>query len=251
MANDNHNELNQWVEERTRSVDPQANWEPDVNAARARFHARRQEHSSSTRYSLAAATAISIGAVVLTVSPGARALAEYCLRCMTSGSIEAAGGILQDLPPEGRSIAAVQPDRDRKLAPDFALQDAEGKEVHLSDYRGRVVLLNFWATWCGPCRIEIPWFAELERTRKEQGFAVLGISLDTEGWHTVKPFLEKAGVNYGIVMGDDETAKQFAVTALPTTLLIDRAGRIAAVHEGLTSRQDFEEGVERLLGDTE
>jgi len=120
--------------------------------------------------------------------------------------------------------------------------------VRLSDYRGKVVLLDFWATWCGPCALEIPWFMDLERRQKDRGFAVLGVSMDDEGWDAVKPFASKLGMNYRVLMGNDETAQLYGgVDALPTTFLIDREGRIAAVHVGLADRRDFEDGVQRLL----
>jgi len=144
--------------------------------------------------------------------------------------------------------ASVKPDKDRKEAPSFALKDADGKLVHLSDYRGKVVLLDFWATWCGPCKIEIPWFMELQRADKDKGFEVLGVAMDDEGWETVKPFLADLGVNYRVVMGNDEIAQLYGgVDALPTTFLIDRTGKIAAVHIGLASKRDFVDGVEQLL----
>ena len=144
--------------------------------------------------------------------------------------------------------ASVKADKDRKPAPDFALKDADGKTVHLSDYKGKVVLLDFFATWCGPCKIEIPWFKEMERRNKDKGFAVLGVSMDDEGWEVVKPFLADLGVNYRVVIGNDQTAGMYGgVDALPTTFLIDKEGRIAAVHVGLASKKDFEDGIEQLL----
>jgi len=144
--------------------------------------------------------------------------------------------------------ASVKPDKDRHQAPEFALKDADGKVVHLSDYKGKVVLLDFWATWCGPCKIEIPWFMELQRTDKDKGLEVLGVAMDDEGWETVKPFLADLGVNYRVVMGNDQTAQLYGgVDALPTTFLIDRTGKIAAVHVGLASKKDIVDGVEQLL----
>ena len=92
--------------------------------------------------------------------------------------------------------ASVKPNKERKDAPDFTLKDADGKVVHLSDYKGKVVLLDFWATWCGPCKIEIPWFMEMQRNNKDKGFEVLGVAMDDEGWEVVKPFLADLGVNY-------------------------------------------------------
>ena len=144
--------------------------------------------------------------------------------------------------------ATLKAEKDRKTAPDFTLKDADGKVVHLSDYRGKVVILDFWATWCGPCRIEIPWFMDLQRKNKDRGFEVLGVAMDDEGWEVVKPFLADLGVNYRVMVGDDLTAQMYGgVDALPTTFLIDKTGKVAAVHVGLTSRKDIEDGVEQLL----
>ena len=75
----------------------------------------------------------------------------------------------------------MKPDKDRHEAPDFALKDSDGKTVHLTDYRGKVILLDFWATWCPPCKLEIPWLIDLERKNKDRGFEVLGVSMDDEG----------------------------------------------------------------------
>ena len=150
--------------------------------------------------------------------------------------------------PHPARTGPVKPDKDRHQAPDFALKDVNGQTVRLSDYRGKVVLLDFWATWCGPCQIEIPWFVDLERRNKDKGFAVLGVSMDDDGWESVKPFLSQLGVNYRVVIGNGETAQLYGgVDALPTTFLIDRGGKIAAVHVGLADRRDFVDGVEQLL----
>ena len=143
---------------------------------------------------------------------------------------------------------SVKPNKDRKRAPDFALKDANGHTVKLSDYRGKVVLLDFWATWCGPCKVEIPWFKEFERENKDKGFAVIGVAMDDEGWDAVKPFAQEIGINYRVVIGNDEVAQLFGgVDSLPTTFLIDREGRIASVHIGLSGKRDFENGIHELL----
>jgi len=152
--------------------------------------------------------------------------------------------------PRSVSAANVKSEKDRKEAPDFALKDADGKVVHLADYKGKVVLLDFWATWCSPCKVEIPWFMEMQRKNKDRGFEVLGVAMDDEGWEVVKPYIAKAGVNYRILAGNDMTAAAYGgVDALPTTFLIDRTGKIAAVHVGLASRKDFDDGIEQLLND--
>lgn len=147
-----------------------------------------------------------------------------------------------------KAASSVKPGKERKAAPEFALKDADGKTVRLADYRGKVVLLDFWATWCGPCKIEIPWFMEFERKHKDKGFAVIGVSMDEDGWAAVKPFTEELKINYRIVIATESTAQLYGgVEALPTTFLIDREGKVASVHVGVTGKRDFENDIEQLL----
>jgi cytochrome c biogenesis protein CcmG/thiol:disulfide interchange protein DsbE len=120
--------------------------------------------------------------------------------------------------------------------------------VKLSDYRGKVVLLNFWATWCAPCKIEIPWFVEFEQKYKDQGFAVLGVSMDEEGWGVVRPYIERAKMNYRILLGTDPVAQLYGgVDSLPTSFMLDREGRIASVHIGLVSKGNYQNDINQLL----
>ena len=150
--------------------------------------------------------------------------------------------------PKSVKAASVKPDKERHIAPDFTLKDADGKTVHLADYKGKVVLLDFWATWCGPCKIEIPWFMDMQRKKKDKGLEVLGVAMDDNGWEDVKPFLADLQVNYRVVIGDDPTSQAYGgVESLPTTFLIDRDGRIAAIHVGVASRKEFEDGIDELL----
>jgi peroxiredoxin len=149
----------------------------------------------------------------------------------------------------GGTSARIGDAKDRRPAPDFSLTDANGSSVQLSGYKGNVVLLNFWATWCGPCKIEIPWFVEFEKVYSGRGFAVLGVSMDEDGWAAVKPYVEQKKVNYRVVVDDGDMAKRFGgVESLPTTLLIDRDGKIAAEHVGLISKSAYQDQIEQLLG---
>ena len=138
----------------------------------------------------------------------------------------------------------------RKLAPDFTLTDANGTSVKLSDYRGKVVLLNFWATWCGPCAIEIPWFKEFEQEYKSKGFEVLGISMDDDGWPAVKPYIAERKINYRILLGNDSVTQLYGgFDALPVTFMIDREGRFAfGAHIGLAGKNEYLSEIQSLLG---
>lgn len=139
---------------------------------------------------------------------------------------------------------------DRKPAADFTLRDENGAAVKLSDYKGKVVLLNFWATWCGPCGVEIPWFVEFEQKYKSQGFAVLGVSMDEDGWPAVKPYVAERKINYRVLMGNDTVAQFYGgLDSLPTSFIIDRDGKVAfPPHIGLVSKNEYVNEIQCLLG---
>ena len=171
------------------------------------------------------------------------------MRLVTFVTVVAAFGLAGCGVAPDRASAAVKAESTRNTAPDFTLKDSDGKVVKLSDYKGKVVLLNFWATWCGPCKIEIPWFVEFEQNYRDKGFAVLGVSMDEDGWDTVKPYLTANKVNYRVVIGDDMTAQKYGgVESLPTSFIIDKEGRTAVTHIGLVSKKDYKNDIEHLLG---
>jgi peroxiredoxin len=172
---------------------------------------------------------------VFAILPIAAALAL----CSCSGSSAAAN-----------SSAAAQQASSRKAAPDFTLTDANGQTVKLSDYRGKVVLLNFWATWCGPCQIEIPWFTEFEQQFRSRGFEVVGVSMDEDGWKAIKPYLATHKINYRVLLGDETVSSLYGgLDALPTTFMIDRDGRFAfSPHIGLAGKNEYLSEIESLLG---
>ena len=147
-----------------------------------------------------------------------------------------------------KAVSPVKPESQRKKAPEFALKDSNGQTVTLADFKGKVVLLNFWATWCGPCKVEIPWFIDFETKYRDQGFAVLGVAMDDEGWEVVKPYIVSKKVNYRVVMGTDLMANLYGgVESLPTTFILDREGRIARTHIGLVSKSEYENDMQELL----
>jgi len=130
-----------------------------------------------------------------------------------------------------------------QAAPDFTLIDMEGKEVSLSDYKGKVILLDFWATWCGPCRKEIPSFIKLQNDYKED-VVVLGISLDQNGPKAVIPFAKKMGINYPVVYGNGQVVQAYGgVRSIPTTFVIDKEFNIQRKYVGLTDHSVFEKDI--------
>ena len=133
-----------------------------------------------------------------------------------------------------------------RMAPDFALNDSQGAPIKLSDYKGRVVLLNFWATWCHGCVLEIPWFIEFQERYKDSGLSVIGVSID-EGWKPVKAFVEEKKVNYPIVIDTEGVRRLYELNAMPMTLLIDRSGEIAASYIGVVDKGTCESKLRTLL----
>ena len=135
-----------------------------------------------------------------------------------------------------------------KKPPDFTLKDATGKSLRLSGYEGKVVLLNFWATWCGPCKAEIPWFIDFEKKYQARGFTVLGVSMDEDGWKAINPYVAAQKINYPIVLANEEVNELYGgIDALPTTLVIGKDGKVRFLHAGLISRAEYEKEIAQLL----
>jgi len=150
--------------------------------------------------------------------------------------------------PSSLPTGELRSEGQRKQAPNFSLKDADGNAVNLSDYRGKVVLVNFWATWCGPCEAEIPWFIEFEKKYKDQGFAVLGVSMDDDGWKSVRPYVASHKINYRVMIGSEVVSQQFGeIESLPTSFVLDREGRIASNHIGLVDKVDYQNEIVKLL----
>jgi len=144
--------------------------------------------------------------------------------------------------------ARVEAKSDRSPAPQFTLKDASEKDVKLSDFKGKVVLLNFWATWCGPCKVEIPWFMNFEKVYSSRGLAVIGVSMDEDGWKVVTPYVQRSEIHYPILLGNENVAKLYGgVDSLPMTFLLDRSGNIASRHIGLVGKDTYEREIRQLL----
>jgi thiol-disulfide isomerase/thioredoxin len=134
------------------------------------------------------------------------------------------------------------------LAPDFELPALDGKNLKLSDLRGKAVLLNFWATYCGPCKIEMPWFVELQKEYGPQGFQIVGVAMDDASTEDIAKFAKEMGVNYPILIGKDSVATSYGgVSVLPTTFFLDRDGRLIAREFGLQSRSVFVDHIKSAM----
>ncbi len=150
----------------------------------------------------------------------------------------------------GRSPAAtapLTPAAERSAAPTFSLENASGRAVSLDDYRGEVVVLNFWATWCHGCKAELPWFVQFEKRYGSRGLTVVGASTDAEGWQKVRPFLAKKPLNYPVVIADENLTKAYGLESMPMTVLIDRQGRVAATYRGVIDRAACDRAIQTLL----
>ena len=142
-------------------------------------------------------------------------------------------------------------------APELALKDLEGKTLALSQYKGKVVLVNFWATWCEPCQVEIPWLIEMQQKYAAKGFTVLGIAMDEEGEKVVTPWVEKerfdvngskSQMNYPIVIGDEAAADKFGgLLGYPTSVLVSRDGKVVKRITGIISYDEMSKSIESQL----
>ena len=148
-----------------------------------------------------------------------------------------------------------------KPAPDFTLEDLGGNKISLSSFKGKPLLINFWATWCGPCKIETPWLVELQNDYGRTGFEVVGISTegddlkpdDKEGWAhdkaAIAKFVKDEHMQYPILINGDSLANEYGgLDAMPTSVYVDRTGKVVAVQLGITSKDDMVANVMKALG---
>jgi len=133
-------------------------------------------------------------------------------------------------------------------APDFTLESLDGKSMRLSDFRGKAVLLNFWATWCGPCKIEMPWFVDLQKEYGPQGLQIVGVAMDDSSREDIAKFAKDMGVNYPVLLGKEAVGDEYGgVPALPESFFIGRNGKIVDKILGLKDKSEIEDAIKKAL----
>jgi peroxiredoxin len=237
MDKNSETPLSRWVDEHLDKLEPPNHWVPNEGRAFSLLTEKSVGKSMYRRKEVWITAGLLVACLLFaSASSGPRVLAERCV------------GVCKNLLFGNADTARLL-----RQAPDFLLQDSAGSNIRLSDYRGRVVLVNFWATWCAPCKAEIPLLEEFEHAYARQGLTVIGVSMDESGWSSVRPFTEALKINYPVVIGSEGLASRYGLIGLPTTFLIDREGRIAATHVGIISRGDVknsdnvEESISALL----
>jgi peroxiredoxin len=147
----------------------------------------------------------------------------------------------------GGDDADSQPDT-RPVAAEFALKDLAGKSVKLSDYRGKVVVVNFWASWCLPCRLEIPAFVKLHEKYQARGLEIIGVSVDEDGPDGVQSVVRTERINYPVVMATPDIIGSYGpINAIPTTFVLDRQGQVYQIHRGTVSYAEIESTIRGIL----
>jgi thiol-disulfide isomerase/thioredoxin len=182
-------------------------------------------------------------------------LAAICLIVTTNFSACHSGNASSSGGAAGSAVTDAK--GNKPAAPDVTFKDLDGKDVALSSLKGKVVVVNFWATWCDPCREEIPWLIEFQEKYADKGFTLLGVAMDEEGKSVVQPFVQTTPfdvsghpttMNYPIVLGNDDLAAKFGgLLGLPTSVIISRDGKIQKKYIGSVSRAAMEKDIQSLL----
>lgn len=133
------------------------------------------------------------------------------------------------------------------FAPDFTLQDLDGKTVSLSDFKGKVVVVDFWATWCPPCRASIPGLERIHREYSQKGVVLLAVSLDDGGWDYVKSFQQEYGMSYRVLKGTEEVASRYMVRSIPMIVLVGRDGKVQKRLLGFGAEEELEKEIKSVL----
>lgn len=168
----------------------------------------------------------------------------------TIGLAFLAGAAIYAFSPAVRNqFGSVRPEAQRVLVENFTVRSLNGDEWSLDEQRGKVVLVNFWATWCPPCRVETPALVDLHAKYANRGFTIAGITMDEAPHNTVPAFVNKYGITYPILTPTDQLPLIDRVEALPTSILIDKSGRIARTYVGLVTEIGLSDDIEALLSE--
>lgn len=236
----------EWVDGKLAALNPRADWAPDVEGARRAWRSEAGPASFGRRRFLNAGLAAGVALGGLMVVPEGRAFAGKCVdACVGEGTWSDFwdAHVRWFHKHVGKTLHG-----DRwEMAPALEAQDAQGRTLRLADLRGKVVLVNFWASWCPPCAQEMPWLEGLAQRKSAEGLVVLGVAMDEKGWATAKPVIEKTGVRYANVLGNPELADAFRARSLPTTVLVDRNGKIVWKYSGVLTADITEESVGKVL----
>ena len=241
-------DLGRWVDERLAMLTPAKNWQPNAIGGLAVLQAKQSTAARNVRrwtWAVAAVSAVCLSAIAF---PASRVLAQRCLDYCSTALRQSAGE-----PGQPNKLET----GNWRVAPDFTLADLSGNPVKLSDFRGKVILVNFWATWCQPCKIEIPWLIELNQKYGPKGLVILGVAMDDEGKKAVEPFVQKepftvngqpAQMNYPILLGSDKIADKFGgLIGLPTSMLYSRDGKKIKTIIGLMNYDDLSKALQSQL----
>jgi peroxiredoxin len=212
------------VADRLEQLTPPGDWTPSLAKNRALLRGRMGAHS---RRRLRLMTWVIATAVVFAAANASvvRAVAQRC----------------------GEWLGLVS--SSRPTLPDVSFTDAKGRPVPVSGLRGKVVLLTFWTTTCGQCQTEMSWFADFQHTYRDRDLVVLGVSLDQDGWSEVRPFLEQRPLNYEVVVARREVTQPIIGASIPTTMIVDRRGRVAVRHIGYCSKREYQRDLEKVLAE--
>lgn len=251
---ENRPDAGQWVDDHLTARIPDQSWQPNAICGLERLHSRRDTQGTRRRRALRIAVAAVAACLPLMAIPATRAFAQHCMSACVTQSGRFREFVFGKETTTSPRIVFATPET-RTIAPDFTLNDAGGAPLRLSEFRGHVVLLNFWATWCVPCKTEIPWFIDFHRTYKDRGLVVLGVSLDDGGWNQVRPYVDRMKIDYRVMVAGSDVANSDVarlyggLQAIPVTLIIDKSGRIAVTHLGLCPRSEYVAAIDSLLNE--
>lgn len=151
----------------------------------------------------------------------------------------------------GSQMAQLGAKADGKAAPDFDLKTLDGKQLKLSDLKGKGVLVNFWATYCSPCKVEMPWLEDFQKQYEGKGFTIVGVTMDDAKPEEIAKFTKEMGVTYPIVLGTDAVGDSYGAQFLPTSVYVDRSGKIIQRVYGLVNRSEIEDNIKKTLATTQ